>query len=39
MISELCNGMGRNKFQKSFLTRLLDSVPGKQTFGVYRFFI
>lgn len=29
--------MGRNKFQKSFLTRLLDSVPGKQTFGVYRF--
>jgi len=29
--------MGRNKFQKPFLTRVLDSVPGRQTFGIYRF--
>ncbi len=31
--------MGRNKFQKPFLTRVLDSVPGKQTFGIYRYTI
>ena len=31
--------MGRNKFQKPLLTRVLDSVPGKQTFGIYRYHI
>jgi len=24
-------------FKNLFLTRVLDSVPGKQTFGIYRF--
>ena len=29
--------MKNRKVRKSFLTRVLDKVPGKQTFGLYRF--
>lgn len=29
--------MGRRKYQKPLLTRLIQSVPGDRTFGLYRF--
>ena len=29
--------MKNRKVRKSFLTRVLDKVPGKKTFGLYRF--
>ena len=29
--------MKYRKVRKSFLARVLDKVPGKQTFGLYRF--
>jgi len=29
--------MVRVKYQKPLLTRIFDSVPGKKTFGIYRF--